>query len=451
LRCAVLAAALAFVVAMPLFAAEARVRAYLYSGTMGGRFVHLYIVDNGQQLLGATFYPGGPVSFFGPPVADVHLLTGDRRGGRVTLHEWKNRNEQMATLKAEISYATLTGRLLRGTSRSEAFELSVLTEASPLIRYGETVWPVFDRMHDAIRGGRWEDAQFDAKLACFLTTFDCGWFDALPFLAVNQVPPERERASWAGLLLERERRPREAFKVNMDLCKERSRIACGFMLDLIGEADPSERDAALRLACTGAHMACEQYWGKNEVDLIDAAFAGDLETVDRLLGSSINVNTGGGVVFTPLEAAVLANSPPIVRALLDHGADPNRPGRLGVPLVFAVDNHRSDIVLLLLQHGAKLGPAKGALWQSAYDRRADVVKAILDAGEHPDDFTYPAGSALTAAVDKGDEEIVKMLLDRGADPDLTTKFSLGSPIDHARRLGRRRILKLLVAARDAVH
>jgi len=68
-------------------------------------------------------------------------------------------------------------------------------------------------------------------------------------------------------------------------------------------------------------------------------------------------------------------------------------------------------------------------------------------GEDPDD-TVPAGSPLTAAVDKRDRLMVKALLEHGADPDWKAKFTDGSPIDHARRTHQTAILRMLIAARD---
>jgi hypothetical protein len=45
---------------------------------------------------------------------------------------------------------------------------------------------------------------------------------------------------------------------------------------------------------------------------------------------------------------------------------------------------------------------------------------------------------------------VKMLLARGADPDFTTNFSVGSPIDRAREKGQKAILAVLIAARNSL-
>src|SRR5262249_49074672 len=146
---------------------------------------------------------------------------------------------------------------------------------------------------------------------------------------------------------------------------------------------------------------------------------------------------------SPLLAAAFARSARITRILLEHGADPNADYGYEPPLEFAVDNDLSEIALLLLEHGAK--PRSNELWKAVYAGMDDVAKKLVDAGAGVDD-TVPAGSPLTAAVDRHDIEMVRFLLEHGADPDASARRSDGSAVDHARRTHQTRILDMLLDA-----
>lgn len=64
----------------------------------------------------------------------------------------------------------------------------------------------------------------------------------------------------------------------------------------------------------------------------------------------------------------------------------------------------------------------------------------------PDTGMVPAGSPLSVAVDEGNLAAVTLLLAHGADPDLSSNDSGGSPLDHARAQGRTDVIHLLEEA-----
>jgi len=138
-------------------------------------------------------------------------------------------------------------------------------------------------------------------------------------------------------------------------------------------------------------------------------------------------------------------SVPIVKVLLDHGADPNLRFGYELPLEFAVSNREDEIAMLLLDHGAKVAGARGVLWDAVSYGNDAIALKMLEQGDDPDDLA-PAGTPLTAAVDRHDLKMVQALLEHGANPDREGKFSEGSPIDHARRTHQTKILRMLLAA-----
>jgi ankyrin repeat protein len=92
--------------------------------------------------------------------------------------------------------------------------------------------------------------------------------------------------------------------------------------------------------------------------LIDAARAGSLDTIGRLLDAGADISrpvpTGDGWDATPLQHAILARQPGAVRLLLDRGADPNGVGgpHSPAPLLLAAGDTDPTFVKLLLARGA---------------------------------------------------------------------------------------------------
>lgn len=88
-----------------------------------------------------------------------------------------------------------------------------------------------------------------------------------------------------------------------------------------------------------------------------ACFFGNEKMVEVLLPFKPNVNSASNNAFKvmPIHSAVSAGSLPILKKLLDLGADPNLPQQQGVlPIHSACHMGRIDMVEVLIEHGAKL-------------------------------------------------------------------------------------------------
>lgn len=153
--------------------------------------------------------------------------------------------------------------------------------------------------------------------------------------------------------------------------------------------------------------------------------AGNRESFQKMLQeNSRSANRKGPGGSTPLMYAVLYGDADAVRRLLDSGADPNIKNDEGATsLMWAVDDLEKS--QLLLNQGADVN-ARSADGRSplfiATSRfgAAPVVKLLLDRGANPSivAHTYrgPA-TPLRNAADAGDESVVRLLLERGADPN----------------------------------
>jgi hypothetical protein len=124
---------------------------------------------------------------------------------------------------------------------------------------------------------------------------------------------------------------------------------------------------------------------------------------------------------TPLMTAALYGDAALVRELLDAGADPNIANDAGATaLMWAVDD--LEKTRALVEHGADVNAIsanrrKAILAACTIRRNRDVVAYLLDHGANPSEKAPALNDAttpLTEAALLGDEDLIRLLLDRGA-------------------------------------
>lgn len=198
--------------------------------------------------------------------------------------------------------------------------------------------------------------------------------------------------------------------------------------------------------------------------LMSPSYYGYRDIVKLLLDKGANLNFRNEEGATPLYYAVDGVHEEIVKLLLDKGADPNGLGLYGKPLMFNftfLGNKNvakmKAIFKLLLDKGADPNT------KDRYDRkpflsamiyRPDWMKMFLDKGA---DLNMADGDGITPlhyAADQGQLPAVKLLLDKGANPNAVTigktaQFSeVGTPpLEYATLSGDgKEIAKLLLKA-----
>ncbi len=133
--------------------------------------------------------------------------------------------------------------------------------------------------------------------------------------------------------------------------------------------------------------------------------------VDALLRNGALANGTLLSGATPLDAAAFAGAAKVVRVLLENGADPNRSGGNGTsPLEDASLKGFDAIVEMLLDHGALVnqvnsGSGTTALYAAASFGKADVVKLLLKRGADPNICGKGHASPYEAALENGYNEI----------------------------------------------
>ena len=122
---------------------------------------------------------------------------------------------------------------------------------------------------------------------------------------------------------------------------------------------------------------------------------------------------------TPLDAAASAGALKVVRALLNHGADPNRADRNGIsPLEDASLRGFDAIAEILLDHGALVnqvnsGSGTTALYAAASFGKSDVVKLLLQRGADVNLCGNGRKTPYAAALENGYSEIAAQIQHRG--------------------------------------
>jgi ankyrin repeat protein len=190
------------------------------------------------------------------------------------------------------------------------------------------------------------------------------------------------------------------------------------------------------LLTAGADIRAKSKMGRTPLYLA-AANDGSSATVKLLLDRGANPTERDSRQSTPLLAATAANDTASIKLLLEHGADANDADDVGMTaLMNAASNGNLKVIEMLLARGAnvnavskpeinqnvKNGPiALGsftALMVAVPAAGPEVIKALLDAGAQvdPADVRQMTPLMMAIATDHADSRVVKLLLDRGADP-----------------------------------
>jgi ankyrin repeat protein len=145
--------------------------------------------------------------------------------------------------------------------------------------------------------------------------------------------------------------------------------------------------------------------------LARSRIAGDTVTAARdLLERGADPNGAAGEGWTNLSIACSRGDAPLVRLLLEHGAEPND----NDSLYHSVEPPDDACTRLLLEHGATV-TGTNALWHALDYDRLEPVRLLLEHGGDPDEATH--WPALHHAVARGrSPEYMRLLVAHGADP-----------------------------------
>src|SRR5262249_16943252 len=184
------------------------------------------------------------------------------------------------------------------------------------------------------------------------------------------------------------------------------------------------------------------------VAMVEMLHAGDLKGFKKAAAEDPKLlNARGPEGSTPFMYAVLYTGPKTIERFLKQGADPNKRNDANATALMwaAVDLDKTRV---LLDHGADVNARSSDLrtpLMVAARRPGNVatLKLLLDRGANPNPNPHPAGesSPLTEAATAGDAANVELLLARGADAKASGREALTMAIQQ----GCERCTELLAA------
>ena len=190
---------------------------------------------------------------------------------------------------------------------------------------------------------------------------------------------------------------------------------------LIGAKDANGVSAVLLAHYYGRADVAKALLARGPVlDIFEAATVGDADRVRALVTrDKALANAWSPDGFFPLGLAAFFKRPAVAKVLLENGGDPR-----------------------MASKPAGFTPLHSAVADDAGNDVKELVRLLIDAGADPNARSASGGTPLHTAGFTGNVPVTEMLLAAGADPEVTDAKAL-TPLDHARDKGHPEVAAIL--------
>lgn len=230
----------------------------------------------------------------------------------------------------------------------------------------------------------------------------------------------------------------------LDACSKGNKTA---VIDLCCLVDP-DSDKVQEMAYTAVEYGqAEVFRHTFEIGAVStrrirlrASLTGSPEVYEVLLENGADINEDFGPLGSPLIRAVRFGKDSFVDFLIRKGATPNGKSMLQgrwTTLTVAAQWGSENVVKLLLDHGACMERSNNALILATKGGRSGVVQLLLDRqkdrlGANQIGYEIQRNTALILAVAERKAEIIRALLDAGANPNAIppTGFTASEQAQH---------------------
>lgn len=165
----------------------------------------------------------------------------------------------------------------------------------------------------------------------------------------------------------------------------------------------------------------ERVQGQSQREIVEAAFDGAADRVQALLRTDPTLSRiHGGDFGDLLSIAVGRCDGELLQGLLAAGVDPNGPREVRAPLLLALRSKTPALAETLLRAGATANPRMASdprpLDEAILIGSQGAVRLLLDRGADPNRRGTLGETALHVALDSHRFAIAELLIERGADP-----------------------------------
>ncbi|MBL7663311.1 ankyrin repeat domain-containing protein [bacterium] len=169
---------------------------------------------------------------------------------------------------------------------------------------------------------------------------------------------------------------------------------------------------------------------------------GNAVELEKLLVEGLSPNIVDKEGISLLHYGVFHGSLDVVRVLLEHGADTEYKSFDRNTALSYVGPYEDELFDLVLKHSKNVAQDEQSFWNALNNNNLERVKKLIAAGQRV--HLLRSEEVIRMSIDKNSLEMLKLLLDSGADPNSSERYSKRTPLMLAAGAGKIEFVKILL-------